>query len=139
MVGAAAASERHYVMPLKKETLMATLRIVHRLVAGVVCLAVFSVAGCASGYTAETRIGGRPVVYRSSAGKEASMKVLNQDNATFDVGQFKFTIDRTQVTWGQNQTLALPRNWKRVEFIDKGTHVAVRVDGTALGEIRPAA
>jgi len=125
-------------MRLKKETLMG-LRIVHCLVAGVVCLAAFSVAGCASGYTAETRIDGRPVVYRSAAFNEASLKVQNQDTATFGVGQFKFTIDRTQVTWGQNQTLALPPNWKRVEFIDEGTHVAIRVDGKALGEIRPAA
>ena len=114
-------------------------RIVQRLVAGVVWLAAFFVAGCASGYTAETRIAGRPVVYRSSAGKEASMKVLSQDTATFGVGQLKFTIDRMQVTWGENQTLALPPNWKRVEFIDKGTYVAVRVDGETVGEIRPAA
>ena len=112
-------------------------RIVHCFVAGVVCLA-FSVAGCASGYSAETRIGGRPVVYRSSAGTEPSMKVLNQDTATFCVGQLQFTIDRTQVTWGQHQTLALPPNWKRVEFIDNGTYIAVRVDGAAVGEIRPA-
>jgi len=126
-------------MRLEKESLMATSRIVHRLVAGVVCLAVLSVAGCASSYTAQTRIGGRPVVYRSAAGNEASMKVVNQDTATFGVGEFQFTIDRTQVTWGENQRLALPDHWKRVEFIDKGTHVVIRVDGTALGEIRPAA
>jgi hypothetical protein len=118
---------------------MATSRIVHGLVAGVVCLAAFSVAGCASGYAAETLIGGRPVIYRSAAGSKASTQVLNQDAATFAVGQFRFTIDRTQVTWGQNQRLALPGNWKRVEFIDEGTRVAVRVDGTAIGEIRPAA
>jgi hypothetical protein len=130
-------------MRLKKETLMAS-RIVHRLVAGIVLVAVLSVAGCASdhiasGYTGETRIDGRPVIYRSSAGNEASLKVHNQDTATFGVRQFGFTIDRTRVTWGENQTLALPPNWKRVEFIDEETHVAIRVDGKSLGEIRPAA
>jgi hypothetical protein len=126
-------------MRLKKETLMATSRIVHRLVAGIVCLAAISLAGCASGYTAETRIGGRPVDYRSSAGKKASMQVFNQDTAMFEVGEFKFMIDRTHVTWGQNQSLALPANWRHVEFIDEGAHVTVRVDGAAVGEIRPAA
>lgn len=118
---------------------MATSRIVQRLVAGVVCLAMFFVAGCASGHTAETLIGGRPVVYRSSVDTQPSMKVFDQDTATFSVGEFKFTIDRTRVTWGRDQTLALPANWKRVEFIDKGSYIAVHVDGTALGEIRPAA
>jgi hypothetical protein len=124
-------------MRLNKETLM-TSRIVHHLVA-VVCLAVFVVGGCASGSSSETRIAGRPVVYRSSAGKVPSMKVLNQDSATFGVGELKFTIDRKQVTWGQTKVLGLPDNWKRVELIDRGTYVEVRVDGTTLGEIGPAA
>src|SRR4051812_2790447 len=101
---------------------MSTFRIARHLLAGVVCLAAFWLAGCASGHTAETLIGGRPVVYRTSAGQEPSMKVLNQDTATFEVRQLKFTIDRTQVTWGLNQAIALPANWKRVEFIDKGTY-----------------
>jgi hypothetical protein len=118
---------------------MAMSRIVHRLVAGVVCLAAFWAAGCASGTTAHTRIGGRPVVYRSSAGKDPSVKVVSQDTATFEVGQFKFTVDRTQVTWGPNQALALPGNWKRIELIDHGTYVEVQADGRTLGEIRPAA
>ena len=137
---------------LTKETPMAS-RIVHCLVAGVACLAVISLSGCAGdhiarGYTAETRIDGRPVIYRSAAGHHASLKVHNQDTATFGVGQFKFTVDRTQVTWeqnqpeqaqsGQNQTLALPPNWRRVEFVEEETHVAIRVDGKALGEIRSA-
>ena len=65
------------------------------------------------------------------------MKVLNQDTAAFEIGELKFTIDRTRVAWGQDQALALPGNWKRV--IDKGTYVQVQVDGTNLGEIRPAA
>jgi hypothetical protein len=130
-------------MQLKKETLMAS-RIVHRLVAGFVCLAVLSVGGCASdqiasGYTGETRIDGRPVVYRSSAGNNASLKVHNQDSATFGVRQLEFTIDRTRVTWGENQTLALPPKWKRVEFVDEGNHITVRVDGKPFGEIGPAA
>src|SRR3954468_912745 len=125
-------------MRRKKDILMAS-RIVHCLVAGVVCLAAFTVAGCASGYTARRRIGRRPVVYKSANGREASLKVVNQDTATLDVGQFRFTIDRTHVTWGEDQRLALPGNWKRVEFIDEGTHISVRVDGTALGEIRAAA
>jgi hypothetical protein len=126
-------------MRLKKETFMTTSRIVRRLAAGVVSLAVLWVAGCASGRTSETRIAGRPVVYRSLAGKEPSMKVLNQDTATFEVGQLKFTVERTKVTWAPNQALALPGDWKRIELIDHGTYVEVQVDGTTLGEIRPAA
>ena len=38
-----------------------------------------------------------------------------------------------------NSIEPLPANWKRVEFIDHGTHLAVRVDDRAYGEIRPAA
>jgi hypothetical protein len=121
-----------------------TLRFVHCLVAAVISLAVLSLAGCANdhmakGYTGETRIDGRPVFYRSSAGHKASLRVENQDRATFGVGELKFTIDRAQVTWGENQTLALPPNWKRVEFVDEGTEVAIRVDGKRLGAMRPAA
>ena len=67
------------------------------------------------------------------------MRVVNQDTATFEVGQLKFTIERTKVTWGQNQAIALPGDWKRVELIDRGTYVEVQVDGTTLGEIRPGA
>jgi hypothetical protein len=118
-------------------TLMTASRIVYRLVP-VVCLAVVWMAGCASGSSSQTRIAGRPVVYRSSAGQVPAMKVLNQDSATFEVGQLKFTIDRAQVTWGQNQVLALPDNWRRVELIDRRTYIQVRVDGTTLGEIRSA-
>jgi hypothetical protein len=118
---------------------MTTLRTVNCLMAGVVCLAAFWVAGCASGQTSETRIDGRPVVYRSLSGQQPSMVVLNQDNATFEVGQLKFTVDRTRVTWGQGQALALPDTWKRVELIDRGAFVEVQADGKTLGEIRPAA
>jgi hypothetical protein len=67
------------------------------------------------------------------------MKVLNQDTATFEVGQLKFTVERTKVTWGQNQAIALPGDWKRIELIDHGTYVEVQVDGTTVGEIRPGA
>src|SRR5687767_8386364 len=110
----------------KKGTLMTTSRIIHGLVAGVVCLAVSGVAGCASGRTSGTRIGGRPVVYRSTTGTEPSMRVLDQDTATFEVGRLKFTVDRTRVTWGQNQAIALPDNWKRIGLIDHGTYVEVQ-------------
>lgn len=118
---------------------MTTSRMVGRLVAGVVCLAVLWIAGCASGRSSETLIAGRPVVYRSLAGRAPSMKVVNQDTATFEVGELKFTVDRMKVTWGPNQALALPGGWKRVELIDHGTYVEVQVDGITVGEIRPGA
>ena len=118
---------------------MVTGRIVYCLVAGVVCVTAFAVPGCSGGYTSETRIGGRPVVYKSSAGREASIKVVSQDAATLEVGRLRFTIDRTHVRWGEDRSLALPADWKRVEFIDEGSHVGVRVDGAQVGEIRPAA
>ena len=67
------------------------------------------------------------------------MMVLNQDTATYEVGQLKFTVDRMKVTWGSNQAISLPGDWKRVELIDHGTYVEVQVDGKGFGEIRPAA
>jgi hypothetical protein len=118
---------------------MTTSWIVRRLAAGIACLAVLWVAGCAGGATSETRIAGRPVVYQSLAGKKPSMKVVYQDTAIFEVGQLTFTIDRMKVTWGEHQALALPGDWKRIELIGRGTYVEVYVDGASLGEIRPGA
>ena len=67
------------------------------------------------------------------------MRVVNQDTAAFEVGELKFTVERTKVTWGQNRAVALPDGWKRVELIDHGMYVEVQVDGRTLGEIRPGA
>jgi hypothetical protein len=124
-----------HFLPFKKGALV----FADRPVLAALTLAVLCVAGCGNRYSTETIIGGRPVVYQSTTEKAELRKVINQDVATFAVGQFQFTVDRTQVTWGQGQSLALPNNWKRVDFIDKGDHVAVHVDRRAYGEIRPAA
>ena len=116
-------------------------RCVDRLfvVVAALALVVCCAGGCGSRYSASTIIGGRPVAYRSTTQHAALLKVLNQDAATFAVAGLEFTIDRERVTWGQDQSLALPSNWKRVDFIDEDTHIVVKVDGKAYGEIRPAA
>jgi hypothetical protein len=120
---------------------MTRSRFVDRLVVGVVAVALVAccVAGCASDHRTQTIIGGRPVTYRSPTEKDVSLKVINQDEATFAAGRFEFKMDRARVTWGQGQTLALPNDWRRVDFIDEETHVVVKVDGKAYGKIRPAA
>ena len=102
-----------------------------------IALALVSVAGC--GYSAKTKIEGRDVTLRSASVKSVDVMVLGQQKATFRVDQFTFAIDRAEVSWGPGETLALPSGWKRVDFIDEGTHIAVRVNGKAYGEIRPAA
>jgi hypothetical protein len=63
----------------------------------------------------------------------------SQQAATFQIDAFTFSLDITHVTWGSNASLALPANWKHVDFVDHGTYVAVRVDGRHFGQIRPAA
>ena len=140
---------------------MAALWRIHLLAAVSLAASAFWVAGCAessvtsgvseqhaewgarghaSRHTSVATIDGRRVTYTSqSQTGSVGLRQVNRDAATFTVGEFSFTIDTAQVTWGEGQALALPDGWKRVKFTDEGTRIVVQVDGKTLGEIRPAA
>ena len=129
----------------------------NRVVQGLVLLTASFVAGCATGHSAVARVGQRDVSPPSATGYSVVARVgqgdvsatsamanmvyvrSGQQAATFEIDAFKFSVDATRVLWGSNQSLALPAKWKHVEFVDRGSYLAVRVDGRDYAQIRPAA
>jgi hypothetical protein len=117
---------------------MSNAWVVQRLGASVMALLVLSAAGCGNSYQSETRIDGKPVIARAQNDDRVAVnKVVNQDIATLTVGSTAFTVDGKQLRWGEANTLALPDNWKRLEFIDRQDYVELKVNGKTFSEIRP--
>jgi hypothetical protein len=96
-------------------------------------------AGCGSSYINSTQIDGRPVVARAKTDRIALGKVLNQDQATFVVDGQPVMVTKQQVSWGEGQSITLPSGWKRLDLLDRETHVEVQADGKRIGEIRVGA
>ena len=127
---------------------MPTSRPGDRIVTDVVALALDLVGGCTGGYSgaggrvggcyAVARVGGREVSARSATATTLHVRAGDRA-ATVVIGELRLSVGRARVAWGRDRSLALVADWKRVEFVDEGTHVAVRVDGRAHAEIRPPA
>jgi hypothetical protein len=84
------------------------------------------------------------VAGRQVAASAASATVLyvhvqsEQHQAVFQIDDAAITVSQTQVSWGQNQSVALPANWRQMELIGSGKGVAIRVDGKPFWQIGPA-
>lgn len=106
-----------------------------RWAAAVLVVAGMGLAGCGSTYINETRIAGRPVVARAKTPRISLGTVLNQERATFTVDRQPFTVTEHAITWADGQSIALPPGWKRLDLLDRETHIEVQADGKPLGEI----
>jgi hypothetical protein len=72
----------------------------NRAVKDVLVLTLSLVSGCAGGYSAVTKVGDRDVSARSATANMMYVR-SGEQTATFDIDTFKFSVDRTHVSWDQ--------------------------------------
>ena len=56
-------------------------------------------------------------------------------SAQFVVGLRAFDVNERQISWAPGHVIELPENWKKLELVQSGHFVIVRVDGNTLSKI----
>jgi hypothetical protein len=59
--------------------------------------------------------------------------------AQFVLALRTFDVDPHQISWAPGHVLALPENWNKLELVQSGKFVIVRIDGKDFHKIDPAA
>ena len=108
------------------------------VVACAVLLLMFTivVGGCTAEAGAE--VGGREVLSRTSSLNGTSV-CGDGKSAQFVLAMRAFDVDQHQISWAPGHVLALPDNWNKLELVQSGRFVIVRIDGKDFHKIDPAA
>jgi hypothetical protein len=60
-------------------------------------------------------------------------------SAQFVLGLRAFDVNERQISWAPGHVLELPESWTKLELVQSGKFVIVRVDGKDFHKIDPAA
>ena len=93
-------------------------------------------SGCS--YQATSYVGEREVSARTSTLDGVSVRG-GGESAQLVVGLCAFDVTERQIRWRPDHVLELPAGWDKLELVQSGRHVLVRVDGQVLRKIDPAA
>ena len=92
--------------------------------------------GCTAEAGAE--VGGREVRARSTTLNGTSV-CSDGKSAQFVLALRAFDVDQHQISWAPGHVLALPESWSKLELVQSGKFVIVRIDGKDFHKIDPAA
>ena len=95
-----------------------------------------ALAGC-NGAVATSR-DGRGIVGESAWFSSAKLLEGTQSTAV-TLGGKTVHVEASHVTWGEDQSLALPSQWRHLKLSESSGSILVTVDGTALARIYPKA
>ena len=93
-------------------------------------------AGCSAEAGAE--VGGREVLSRTSSLNGTSVCGDGQ-SAQFVLALRAFNVDEHRITWSPDHVLELPDGWNKLELVQSGKFVIVRVDGKRFHKIDTSA
>lgn len=60
----------------------------------------------------------------------------SNDRWTIKINSQEIVIDQGKLSWGNNQSKALPQDWKRIVIDDAGGKTSIKVDGEDFAEIK---
>lgn len=92
--------------------------------------------GCSAEAAAD--VGGREVLSRTSSLNGTSV-CSDGRSAQFVLALRAFNVDEHRIAWAPDHVLELPDNWNKLELVQSGKFVIVRVDGRDFHKIDPAA
>src|SRR5688572_5089441 len=98
---------------------------------GLICLAA-TLGGCSA--EAGTYLGSREVIAQATTLNGTSV-CRRGDAARLVVALTAFDVTEREITWGDDQVLALPDEWKKLELVQAKRSVIVRVDGREFHRI----
>ena len=88
--------------------------------------------------TVSASLGGRDVVASSPSPKVIFVR-LEQQHAVFNVDGAAITVGQTEISWGTDNKVALPSQWRQMRLICSGKTIDVQLDGKPFSQIQPAA
>jgi hypothetical protein len=97
---------------------------------------VSALAGCS--YESSDYIGDREVSARTSS-LNGTSACTTGTSVQLVVAVRAFNVDERQITWGPDHVLQLPDGWNKLELVQSGRYVIVRVDGREYHKIDPSA
>jgi hypothetical protein len=89
-------------------------------------------SGCS--YQALSHVAGRQVSARTSSLGGVSVRG-GGESAQLVVGLCAFDVTEHQIRWHPDHVLDLPEGWNKLQLVQSGRHVLVRVDGQLLRKI----
>lgn len=106
------------------------------------CLALLGLAAGVGGCSSEASayVGGREVSASTSTLNGVSA-CGNGETARLVVALCVFDVTEQDIRWrgGGDHVIKLPEGWNKLQLVQSGRHVVVRVDGRVIGKIDPDA
>lgn len=94
---------------------------------------LLNAGGCVG--EAGTSIAGREVIATGAPLHTVGVRRYDDTTARFSVNGRLVDVTPTQVSTTDRDVLQLPADWKDLQLLDRGTHIAVRVDGQPFGDL----